>query len=100
MNEAAARYVQCVSAAADAKATDPIGAEEIATAAHASCWTHWEAYRQATRATFASDAATDQENQYAQDKATAHLRGFEFDTRRSTVDRIVNRNLRGATAKP
>jgi hypothetical protein len=96
---AAAResYVQCVTAEAAKEAGTMAGAEDIAVAAQGRCWTRWDAYRVATYTTFAAGAATRDEQQLAHDKADAQLRQIELETRRSVVDRIVQRTL---TPKP
>jgi hypothetical protein len=93
MNQARERYVDCVGAEAEKDAANPAGAEDIAVAAHARCWTSWDAYRQTTYRSFTADARTRDERQLANDKADAHLRQFELETRRGVVDRIVERTL-------
>ena len=74
-------------------AANPAGAEDIAGAAHGRCWARWDAYRQATNSTFAGAARTPDERQLAHDKADAHLRQLELETRKSVVDLIVQRTL-------
>ena len=90
-------YVTCVNAEAEKGAANPAGAEDIAVAAHGRCWAAWDAYRQATAASYADSARTREERQLAQDKADAHLRQFEQETRRGIVDGIVQRTF---TKKP
>jgi hypothetical protein len=90
-------YVGCINAEAAKDASNPAGAEDIAVAAHARCWTRWDAYRQAANSTFSAGARTREERQLAHDKADAHLRQFELETRRGVVDGIVQRTL---TRKP
>jgi hypothetical protein len=91
--QARERYVGCVSAEAEKDAASPAGAEDIAVAAHARCWASWDAYRAAANSTFAAQARTPEEQQLAHDKADAHLRQLEGETRRSVMDRIVERTL-------
>lgn len=98
MQEAARDYNACVTAEADKEAKNPASAEQIAAAAQARCWSRWDAYREATNATFSSSANSREEMQLAHDKADAHLRQFELETRRSVVDRIVQRSLTQKTA--
>ena len=93
LSQARERYVACVTAEAEKGASSPAGAEDIAVAAHARCWARWDAYRKATAATFAEGARTPDERQLAADKADAQLRQFELETRRSVVERIVERTL-------
>jgi hypothetical protein len=93
MKHAAQAYTDCVTRAAERNMQNPLGAEDIAVAAHAQCWTEWDGYRVATRATFFDGAGTRDELQMAGDKTDAHLRQFERDTRRSLVDYIVERTL-------
>jgi hypothetical protein len=90
-------YVGCITAEAEKDASNPAGAEDIAVAAHGRCWARWDAYRQAANTSFASGARTREERQLAHDKADAHLRQFELETRRGVVDGIVQRTL---TRKP
>ena len=97
LRQAREAYVQCVNAEAEKDAGSPAGAEDIAVAAQARCWSRWDAFRQTMTTTFASGAHTRDEQQLAHDKADAELRQFEIETRRSVVDRIVQRTL---THKP
>jgi hypothetical protein len=90
-------YVQCVSAEADKEVGAPAGAEDIVIAAQGRCWSTWDAYRQATYATFAARAHTPDEQQLAHDKADAQLRQAELETRRAVAERIVERTF---TKKP
>ena len=90
-------YVRCVNAQAEKDAANPAGAEDIAIAAHGRCWSSWDAYRQTAIESFAGGARTREERQLAHDKADAHLRQFELETRRGVVDGIVQRTL---TRKP
>ena len=90
-------YVRCINTEAEKDASNPAGAEDIAVAAHGRCWTSWDAYRKAANTIFAADARTREERQLAHDKADAHLRQFEQETRRGVVDGIVQRTL---TRKP
>ena len=87
------RYVACVNAQAEKHAANPAGAEDIAVAAHARCYADWDAYRKTTHGAFVAAARTPEERQLAQDKADAHLRQFERETRRAAIDRIVERTL-------
>ena len=97
IEQARDRYVRCVRAHAEKSATNPAGAEDIAVAAHASCWSDWDAYRQAVNSGYTRDARSREENQLGSDKADAHLRQFELETRRGVVQSIVERTL---TKKP
>jgi hypothetical protein len=89
------RYVQCVSAEADNIAGTAAGAEDIAVAAHGRCWSAWRAYQDATKTSFSYGAQTPAEVQLANDKADAHLRQFERETRRAAVDKLVSRAMHG-----
>jgi hypothetical protein len=91
--QARERYVDCVGAEAEKDTANPAGAEDIAVTAHARCWPSWDAYRQSTYRAFTADARTRDERQLANDKADAHLRQLEIETRRGVVDRIVERTL-------
>jgi hypothetical protein len=86
-------YVRCINAEAEKDAANPAGAEDIAVAAHARCWGSWDAYRHAAITSFANGARTREERQLAHDKADAHLRQLELETRRGVVDAIVQRTL-------
>jgi hypothetical protein len=97
LSQARDRYVTCVTTEAEKDAANPAGAEDIAVAAHARCWSTWDAYREAMDSGFARDARTREEKQFAHDKADAQLRQLEIETRRSVVDAIVQRTL---TKKP
>jgi len=94
------RYVACMTKEADTNVKNPAGAEDIAIAAHARCYPAWDAYRAATSASFLLGASTGAEVQLARDKADAHLRQFELETRRMIVDRMVERNLRRGKSDP
>ena len=93
-------YVACMTKQADTNVKNPAAAEDIAIAAHARCYPAWDAYRAATNASFLQGASTGAEVQLARDKADAHLRQFELETRRMIVDRMVERNLRGGKSAP
>lgn len=99
MTQAADLYVACVSREAEKNMENPAGAEDIATAAHGSCWTEWESYGAATRASFGRNAVTSGEIQFAEDGSEGHIRQFERETRRGIVDTIVSRSLK-KTSKP
>ena len=96
MQDSGARYTACVSSEADKAMTGPMAAEDIAVAAHARCWAAWDGYRKATSRSFSHGATTREEIQLAHDKADAHLRQFELETRRTIVDSIIHRSLPGA----
>ena len=98
MNRAGERYTACVTAEAEKDVKNPAGVEDIAVAAHARCWTHWDAYREATNSTYRATATTREEKQLAHDRADAHLRQFERETRRSVMDHLVERTF--AKTKP
>lgn len=93
MRAAGEAYTACVSRESENDMKNPAGAEDIALAAHARCWSEWERYRAATRASFLYGARTADERQFASDKAEAHLRGFEQETRRSVIDAVAQRSL-------
>ena len=93
MKEAGERYLACMSAEAEKNAKNPAGAEDIALAAHGSCWTDWDAYRDATNTSFTHAANSREERQLSRDKAEAHLRQFERDARSSVVNLIVQRSM-------
>ena len=95
MKDAGDRYTACVTAEAEKDMKNPVRAVEIADAAHARCWTDWEAYRTATSVNFTHGARNAGELQYARDKSEAHLRQFEQEARRAIVDWIVQRSLPG-----
>ena len=92
MNAAGNRYLDCLSARAEKNMDNPTTAENIADAAHAGCWSEWEAYREATANNFYSGARTAQEAQLANDKADAHLRQFEIEARKAIVSRVIQRS--------
>ena len=96
MTRAGDDYARCLTVEADARAGNPAVAEEIAVAAHAQCWAQWQHYREITHDTFAASARTPEQDQLARDKADAHLRQFEHESRRTVVNRIVE----GALRKP
>jgi hypothetical protein len=100
MKEAGDGYLACMTAQAEKDMKNPAGAEDIAVAAHGRCWAAWDNYRKTTAATFLEDARTPQEQQLARDKADAHLRQFEREARRSVMDSVVERSLRGAQRAP
>ena len=92
------RYLRCISGEAEKARRTAAGAEEIALAAHGRCWSAWTAYQDATKTSFLSGAKTPAEVQLANDKADAHLRQFELESRRALVDRLVQRALEGEKA--
>ena len=92
MNAAGNRYLECLNAAAEKNIDNPTTAENIADAAHAACWSQWQAYREATTTNFYASAHTAQEAQLANDKADAQLRQFEGEARRAVVSRVIARN--------
>jgi hypothetical protein len=94
LSDARTRYVDCLHAAAERNVQSPAGAEDIANAAHARCWSEWDTYRTAAYETFAEHARTREEKQFAHDKALAHLRRVEQEARRSVVNVVVERNLK------
>ena len=100
MKDAGDAYLACVTRESEKDMKNPTGAEDIATAAHGRCWSDWEVYREATNASFASNARTQEERQFAHDKAEAHLRQFEREARRAVVDAVVARSLAGGAPKP
>ena len=93
MKQAGDEYLACISREAEKDMKNPAGAEDIAAAAHGRCWSLWDRYRRATHASFAFDARTREERQYAHDKADAHLRQFEREGRQTVVNTVVQRNL-------
>ena len=97
MNGAGDAYLECMTQEAEKDAKSAASAEDIATAAHARCWPAWDAYRSATNANFAYNARTDDEKQYARDRADAHLREFEREARRAVVDSAIERTLKPRT---
>lgn len=99
MTRAGEEYTRCMSAQLESDATKPVAAEEMAAAAQGRCWAQWQAYGRATREEFMSDARTPAEAQLARDKADAHLRQFELQTRRAVTDSIVQRSLKAPEAK-
>lgn len=92
MSEAGDGYSACVMAEVEKDAKSPASVENMAVAAHGRCWEQWDAYRQATRASFTLNARTHDEKQFANDKADAHLRQFELDTRHSVMDSAIERS--------
>jgi hypothetical protein len=89
MAESGERYVTCLTNEAKKDTKSPAASEDIAVAAHARCWSAWDAYREATNASFTVGARTPEELQYGRDKADAHLRQFELETRRSVMEGVV-----------
>jgi|SRR5918996_137242 hypothetical protein len=100
MKHSGDRYLGCMTAEAEKDMKNPAGAEDIAIAAHARCWTAWDDYRKVTNASFLKGARTPGEQQFARDKAEAHLRQFEREAQRTVVDAVVQRNLRGVNRAP
>jgi len=94
MKETGEAYQACLTREAEKNMKNPAGAEDIATAAHAQCWSAWDGYRQATNASFSHRARSPDEIQFSQDKAEAHLREFEREARRNIVDTVVERSLK------
>lgn len=98
MQQAGDAYAGCLAqhANADVKSTAP--AEELALAAHGSCWPAWDAYRESVRSNFFFDARTPEEKQLANDRTVAHLRDFEQEARRGLIDSMIERTLKSGTA--
>jgi hypothetical protein len=98
MQQAGDAYAGCLAqhANADVKSTAP--AEELALAAHGSCWPVWDAYRESVRSNFFFDARTPEEKQLANDRTVAHLRDFEQEARRGLIDSMIERTLKSGTA--
>ena len=94
MKLAEERYRSCVATEAEKDVGNPAGVEDIAVAAHGRCWAAWDAYRDATAATYSGAARSREEKQLAHDRVDAHLRQFERDTRRSIMDGLVERSLK------
>lgn len=90
-NIAGNQYLGCLHSAADAYMDNPAGAEQIAAAAHARCWSEWNAYRDETQTEYTARATTPEEIQLARDKADAYLRQFETDARKAVMTRVVER---------
>lgn len=78
----------------------PAAAEDIATAAHARCWSEWNGYQEAIRVEYLRRATQAEEAQLAHDKADAHLRQFELEARKAVVTRVVQRNYGLKKASP
>ena len=95
MKDSGDQYLACITREAEKNMKNPTGAEDIATAAHAQCWSEWDAYRTATNADFIHGARTSDQMQFGRDKADAHLRQFEREARRTIVDTVVQRSLGG-----
>ena len=93
IRQAGDAYTTCVAREAEKGTNMAAGAEDIAIAAQGRCWSQWEAYRDIVRRGFTADASTPEEKQLAQDKAEAHLRQFERETRVTTMSGIVERTL-------
>lgn len=100
MNAPGNRYLECLDAAAEKNMGNPTTADNIADAAHAACWSQWQAYREATTTDFYASARTAQEAQLANDKADAHLRQFEFEARKAIVSRVIARSSGVPKAAP
>ena len=91
MNTAGDRYLECLNAAAERNIGNPTTAENIAEAAHAACWSHWTAYRDAVETNYYAKGRTAEEMQLLHDKTDAHLRQFELDARKAVMSRVVER---------
>ena len=100
MNAPGNRYLECLNAAADKNMGNPTTADNIADAAHAACWSRWQAYREAIETDFYASARTAQEAQLAHDKADAHLRQFELEARKAIVSRVIARSSGVPKAAP
>ena len=98
VKEAGDAYIACISREAEKDMKNPAGAEDIAAAAHGRCWSAWSAYRDAATASFAYNARTPEEKQFANDRTEAHVREFEREARRSIVDTVAERSLKGGKA--
>jgi hypothetical protein len=98
MTGAGNAYLACLTREAEKDAKSPAGAEDIATAAHARCWSAWDIYRSVTNTNFFYNARTADEKQYARDRAEAHLREFEREARRVVIDLIIERTLKAGTS--
>ena len=96
MKEAGDAYLTCLSREAEKDMKNPAGAEDIAAAAHGRCWSAWSSYKDAAGASFSHNARTSEEKQFAHDRAEAHLRDFEREARRSVVDSVAERSLKGS----
>jgi len=90
-NVAGNRYLECLDTAADEYMANPAGAEQIAAAAHARCWSEWNVYREDVQADYTARATTPEEMQLARDKADAYLRQFETDAHKAVMTRVVQR---------
>jgi hypothetical protein len=90
-NVAGNKYLDCLNKAADVYTDNPAGAEQIASAAHANCWSEWTSYREQTQADYMAKAKTPEEMQLARDKADAYLRQFELDARKAVMTQVVRR---------
>ena len=100
MKDAGDAYLACMTRESEKDMKNPIGAEDIATAAHGRCWADWVSYRDATNASFAHNARGREEMQFAHDKAEAHLRQFEREARRTVVDAVIARSLKSGPTQP
>ena len=86
-------YTRCISGQAQRDATNPAPAQDIAAAAEGRCWIEWQSYRDATSRSFMANARSREEMQLAHDKADAHFRQFEQESRRSLVDAIADQAM-------
>ncbi len=93
MKQVGELYLACLSAEAERNIKNPAGAEDIVLAAHGTCWTEWDSYRDATNTSFTHNTKSPEERQYARDKAEGHLRQFERESRRFVVDMVVQRSM-------
>ena len=100
MRAAGEAYLACLAREAEKDPQSPASAEDMASAAHARCWTAWEVYRSAANANYIHNARTPDEKQYARDRAEAHLREFELEARRTLVDSTIERTLKTRTPSP
>jgi len=90
-NVAGNEYLDCLNSAADEYMSSPTGADQIATAAHARCWSEWSAYRERIAHEYTVRARSPEELQLGRDKADAYLRQFEADARKAVMTRVVQR---------
>jgi hypothetical protein len=94
------QYHACLFAAADKISKTPTSAEDITAYAEGECRTVYLSYADTLKAEFSAGAGNAAEKQYAHDKADAHLRQMQLETRQVLINRIGLQSLTGKAPEP
>jgi hypothetical protein len=93
INAAQNRYLSCVEAAIDKRATSPAAADDIVAAAEGDCRTEYLSYADLVRAEAAALAHSRAERQLENDRTDAQLRAMQLDVRRQMRERVATQSL-------